>query len=699
MEIKMTAINTNTASMNAQYYLAKTNKEMESSMAKLSSGLKVNSAADDAAGLAIANRMTSQIKGLNMAIKNASDTVALAQTAEGAMDEVSNMLQRIRELAVQASNGTINDSDRASLDSEVQALKTEIDRVSQYTQFNNQNLLDGTFSKQFQIGDKSGQTVGLDITSVSTASLGMGLASTGGEVIISGRVSYAAMAEGDVKINGQDIGAIAASPDMEDVLSAINDNVDNVVATAFNTVVAKTIGDGETADDDFEIEVAELGQASATVFYISASNSMVELVANINNETGGVVAATINADGKLVLSNQTGATIKVTDGSTSDAAGFNGGSGFGGTTQQTFNGFIKLASSDGSTVQIERGNLALTAPGAEADLQTLGFRETTRLTDDDAYTITGATLTDNTTAWGKTDLTINGVEIYDEDIATTSIQGRLDAINNFSAQTGVVASAYFEKVLNMTDSHAGSSGTAFKPADLVRINGVSASFGASLGALIANINTDTTSHGIKAVQKGNNMILQGSNVAGITIEGLETAGGGTMTNTDIETILEAGDGMARLRLDSLNNRPISIALGDTATVAEHGFLETNVGAADYMVNSPTIAASGAQSSISGLSVATMEGAAASLATLDAAIDQVSSIRSDLGALQNRLDHTMNNLSTVRNNTENAKGRIMDTDFASETANLTKQQILSQASTSMLAQANQSKQGILALLQG
>ena len=126
----MTAINTNTASLNAQYFLAKANKEMESSMAKLSSGQKVNNAADDAAGLAIAGRMTSQIKGLNMAIKNANDTVALAQTAEGAMEEVTNMLQRMRELAVQASNGTMNDSDRKSLDAEVQALKTEIDRVS-----------------------------------------------------------------------------------------------------------------------------------------------------------------------------------------------------------------------------------------------------------------------------------------------------------------------------------------------------------------------------------------------------------------------------------------------------------------------------------------------------------------------------------------------------------------------------------------
>ena len=698
----MTAINTNTASLNAQYYLAKTNKEMESSMAKLSSGLKVNSAADDAAGLAIASRMTSQIKGLGMAIKNANDTVALSQTAEGALDEVTNMLQRMRELAVQSANGTMNDVDRKSLDAEVQALKTEIDRVSSYTQFNNQNLLDGSFNKTFQIGDKAGQTVDLEIASVGTASLGMGNTSVGANTLIGGRTSFTAMAEGDVKINGQDIGAIASGGDMEDVLKAINDNVDNVVATAFNTVVAKTIGDGETADSEFMIDVQELGAAKSTAFYISASNDMAELVANINSETGGVVKASVNDDGKLVLTNSTGATIKVTDDSASGTASFDGGSGFGGSTQQSFAGFIQLTSNDGSTVQVERGNLGLGAPGTVADLQALGFRETTRLTDDDAYTITGATLTNNTTAWNKTDLTINGVEIYDSDIATTSMQGKLDAINNFSDETGVIASAYFEKLIDMTDSHAGSDGAAkdFYSDDLVMINGVTASYGASLGALVTNINADTTTHGIKAEQKGNNLILKGTNVAGIQIDmSGSVAGTGTGVNTTAATALEAGDGMARLRLDSINNSPISIALGDSATVAGHGLLETNVGAADYQVNSPTISGSGSGQSVSGLSVSSMSEANAALSTIDNAIEAVSSIRSDLGALQNRLDHTINNLSTVSNNTEGARGRIMDTDFATETANLTKQQILSQAATSMLAQANQSKQGILALLQG
>ena len=698
----MTAINTNTASMNAQYYLAKTNKELESSMTKLSSGLKVNSAADDAAGLAIAGRMTSQIKGLNMAIKNVGDTVALSQTAEGAMEEVTNMLQRMRELAVQAANGTMNDSDRASLDSEVQQLKVEIDRVASTTQFNNQVLLDGSFSKTFQIGDKAGQSVDMSITSLSTSALGMGSKSVGTDALIGGRAALGtAIAEGDIKINGQDIGEIESGDDMEAVLKAINDNVDNVTASAFNTVVAKVIGNGVTAAGEFQIEVAEMGVSSATTFNISASNSLEELRDNINAETGGVVAATINSDGKLVLSNETGAVIKVTDDSATGTATFDGGSGFGGSTQQTFNGFIQLETTDGTSVQIERGNLALGTPGTETELEKLGFRETTRTSQDDAYTVTGITLTDTTTAWGKGDLIINGVEIYDDDIATTSIQGRLDAINNFSQETGVTASAYYEYVFDASTLHVGTAETDFHTSDVVVINGVGADYGASLGALVSNINDDTDEHGIKATQKGDNLILTGSNVAGVSIE-VETSGGSAnaATTTTLEAVLEASAAaFTRLRLDSTDNTPISIELGDNSTVGEHGFLEANVGAADYEVNAATISASGAGSAVSGLSVDTASSATKALSALDQAIETVNAARSDLGALQNRLDHTVNNLATVANATEGARGRIMDTDFAAETANLTKQQILSQAATSMLAQANQSKQGILALLQG
>ena len=150
-------------------------------------------------------------------------------------------------------------------------------------------------------------------------------------------------------------------------------------------------------------------------------------------------------------------------------------------------------------------------------------------------------------------------------------------------------------------------------------------------------------------------------------------------------------------MDSTANQPISVKLGDSAAVGEHGFLEANVGAADFEVNEATLGVS-AGSTVAGLSVATGSAAADALKTLDNAINKVDSIRSELGALNNRLDYTVTNLSNIVLNTQAAKSQIMDADFSTETTRLTKAQILTQAATAMLAQANQSKQSILTLLQ-
>ena len=683
----MSVINTNIKSMVAQDALSVNNRTLSTAMQRLSTGSRINSAADDAAGLAISTRMDAQIRGLNMAIRNANDGISLMQTAEGALNEVTNMLQRMRELATQSLNGSYNDTDRKSLDAEVQQLKQEIDRVATTTQFNNQNILDGSYKNRvFQIGDKPDASLAVNISSVKTKDLGLGTGGGVADTLVSGRLSLGtAVAKGDIKINGQDVGAIASGDDMEDVIKAINDNVDNVQASGYNVVVAKQKGNGVTLDGKFQIEVKELGQGNATTFKISASNSMDELVANINNETGGVVKASINGDGKLVLANSTGATIKVTDQSASGAATFDGGSGFGGTTQQTFQGFLKLTSTDGSSIRVERGNVGDTAPGTDADLEVLGFREVTKETESDAYTVTGKELT-AVTAWSKTDMKINGVEIYDEDIATSSFQGKLDAINNFSDKTGVVASAVFDKVFTV-DTTKVTSGKN------IVVNGHTATLTASTVAdIVTQLNTLTDKTGIKATQQGNNVVLTGRNVQSITVSQDEDMLG--VAGTSIGT--SAVDYYGRIQLDSINNKPISIELGDSAAVAEHGFLETNVGAADYEVNAPTIG-TGSGSAVAGVTVSTQAQANDAIKSLDAAIANVSAMRGDMGAVQNRLTHTINNLSNVVTNTSASRSRIQDTDYATETASLARAQIIQQAATAMLAQANQAPQSVLALL--
>jgi len=237
----MTVINSNIGAMKAQASLTANQRQLDTAMTRLSTGLRINSAKDDAAGLAIANRMESQIRGVSQAIRNANDGISLAQTAEGALGEVTNILQRMRELAVQSANATNTSSDRASLDLEVQQLKTELDRIGTSTSFNNQKLLDGTFkNKNLQIGASAGQSISLSIGSVKTSDLGMGQASFGGNVVVSGRAGFPEgsagdtgtfIDAGDVMINGQALMEIKNNDDIGRVVEKINLSIDNVKAS------------------------------------------------------------------------------------------------------------------------------------------------------------------------------------------------------------------------------------------------------------------------------------------------------------------------------------------------------------------------------------------------------------------------------------------------------------------------------------
>jgi len=700
----MTVINTNVSSLVAKSALQANSSKLSTAMERLSTGVRINSSKDDAAGLAISTRMDAQIRGLNMAVRNANDGISLMQTTEGSLSEVTNMLQRMRELAVQSVNGANNDTDRNSLDAEVQQLKAEIDRIATTTQFNSQNVLDGSFkNKQFQIGDKNGSNIAVSISSVKTKDLGLGSGTGVSDTLVSRRIAIAAVDAGDILINGQAIGAIASGDDMEDVLLAINDNVDNVKASGFNVVVAQQIGNGVTTSGQFDIQVTELGQTVATTFNISASDSLSELVSNINAEAGGVVKAEINSEGKLQLSNATGASITVTDASAT-AATYDGGSGFL-ATATTFAGFLKLESTDGSSVRIERGNLGLTDPGSSSDLAVLGFRETTRDSiGGDAYTTTGIALTTPDTAWGLTDIKINGVQIYNSNIDSDSFQGKLDTINSLASETGVTASAYYEKTIDTTATFNGTEGAEFDATDLIWINGTSVALGADLATLVSNINDETAKTGITAVANGANLVLSGDNVKSLTLSATDSSGiadqnGSTNIYLELTSVTMSQVNVTdygSIKLNSINNSPVSIELGDDSAVAEHGFFEMNVGAADHEVNQPTLG-TGSTKSIAGLNISTQASANDAISSIDKALEAVTGMRSEMGAIQNRLEYTISNLTSISTNTSASRSRIMDTDYATETSNLAKAQIISQAATAMLAQANQSAQSVLALL--
>ncbi len=224
-------INTNLASLNTQRNLNSSQTALATSIQRLSTGMRVNSARDDAAGLSIAERMNAQVRGLNVAARNANDGVSLAQTAEGSLGKIGDMVQRIRELAVQSSNATNSADDRASLQSEVTQLKEEIDRVATTTNFNGTKLLDGSFtSAKFQVGANAGEAI--TVASITNAQLaGMGVvnrASTQNSVAIT---DTTATSLADLTINGTDIGVLAAAGTTQERQSQVVDAINRISNT------------------------------------------------------------------------------------------------------------------------------------------------------------------------------------------------------------------------------------------------------------------------------------------------------------------------------------------------------------------------------------------------------------------------------------------------------------------------------------
>jgi flagellin len=223
-------INSNIASLNSQRALNMSQGALDVALQRLSSGLRINSAKDDAAGLAISNRFSAQIRGLNQAARNANDGISLAQTAEGALGEITNNLQRIRELAVQSRNATNSASDRAALQVEAAQLKSEIDRVATQTSFNGVNLLDGSFTNQvFQVGANAGQTISVtSIVNAQSTALGTYTRAT---VTGVAATAFTAITAGDLQINGTSVGAIAASASATERAAAVRDAINSVAGT------------------------------------------------------------------------------------------------------------------------------------------------------------------------------------------------------------------------------------------------------------------------------------------------------------------------------------------------------------------------------------------------------------------------------------------------------------------------------------
>ncbi len=699
----MTGIQTNIGALVAQKNMEVSSKALENAMERISSGKRINSAADDAAGSAIASKMESQVRSLGVAIRNANDAISLTQTAEGALGEVENILQRIRELTVQAGNSTLNASDRSQIQAEVDALSAEIDAIANRTNFNGVNLLDGSRAAvEMQIGINPSDTMSIGLQKTNVAALGIGSSSvTSPNTLISSRITQFAgdIVTTDIKINGVnfatsdfDVSATTvdgASADVSGAIAAgsrhaaalavkINENTGEhgVTATAFNEVVATMYAAGDVAINGTTV---------------TSRATIEDFVAAVNDEIANVSAA-VNTDGFVVFSN--------TDG---DAIQFAGAAAELGIAADIYAGFVKLTSNNNEPIVIEAGtkvNGYAGDTGELADVTDIGFNEVRLNTAGLGVKVTGSRAVDANAIASSTDqLKINNVLIGDSESASAT--DKVTAINTLTSEHGVVATAETSVLINL--SFTGLTGSEHAGAT---VNGITVDLSSAVDTsdVVTAINGAT--NGVVDViatadAETGNLVL--TSASGLTITMTDTAasngaGAGSIikscTNLDGSAMTGGtiGEGIISNRgtisLTSLDGSSISIEDGmsdrDNETGADRiGFEKQNE------ISTAT----------SGVSVSSVSAANTSIASLDVAINKIASFRSGFGAHQNRLDASINNLTTLQVNTDAAKSRIEDADFAAETSNLTKAQILSQAATSMLAQANASKQNLLALLQG
>lgn len=291
-------INTNIASLNAQRNLNKSQSMLSTSLQRLSSGLRINSAKDDAAGLAISERFTAQIRGLNQAARNSNDGISLAQTAEGALGEVTNNLQRIRELAVQSSNATNSTSDRLAMQEEVTQLMAEVERVAGTANFNGVKLLDGTFSAQvFQVGANVGETISVS-SIVNATKLGLGLDNSAG-TRTNGTAVTAALTAGDLTVNGVDVGAVARDAKaMATAIAATGTNITASASTSVNTGTFTTSANDE-AGDTYTLTVAGVAIAAVSTGAASITGAAMDTALAAGTVLADLAAAGITTSGSF----------------------------------------------------------------------------------------------------------------------------------------------------------------------------------------------------------------------------------------------------------------------------------------------------------------------------------------------------------------------------------------------------------------
>ncbi|MDP2286248.1 MAG: flagellin [Pseudohongiella sp.] len=687
-------INTNIASLNAQRNLSTSQADTNQALQRLSSGLRINSAKDDAAGLAISTRFDSQIKGIAVAIRNSGDGVSLAQTAEGALGSMTESLQRVRELALQAANGTNSASDREALQAEAKQLIEEIARTAEGTNFNGVKLLDGSFATSIQVGANAGDTVGISIAKLTADTLGVsaknGVSSVG---------TTDALAAGQLVINGVSVGATRASDDSSSTEGKDTSAISK--AAAINRISDQTgvtaVVDANTAAGTTMVASTETGTVTVNGTSISiqttasADSSRASVVAAINaqSQLTGVIATDTGDDALgVTLSASDGRNITIAFGGALDEA--NTGLAAAGTYA---GGVTLIANSDVSKIEISGTNVANSGFVAGSYTSGVASTSSTVVTADSIATAADARL-------NAGDMVINGVTIAaanaaddkasfvsDTSIKEGSAIAIAAAINKSTEATGVTATANANVI-------KGTQGTAVAGTATLSVNGVDVELtattdnAANRASAVAAINSVAGQTGVTAEDNGEGITLTAADGRNITL---------LASGADSGTVgADYGIG----NVDDTNGvttySTVSLSAGGKFTISGGTNGNDDLEALGFKAGTFGGAASG--QFLNEVDISTQKGANAALAAVDNALNSINSARADLGAVQNRFESTISNLAVTSENLSTANSRIKDADFAAEAAALSRSQVLQQAGISILSQANAGPEQVLSLLQ-
>jgi flagellin len=761
-------INHNLTAINTHRQMGISELDGSKSMEKLSSGFRINRAGDDAAGLAISEKMRGQVRGLSMASKNSSDTISLIQTAEGALAETHSILQRMRELSVQSANDTNTDKDREELQAEVTQLKAEIDRIGNTTEFNTKKLLEGSATGvrdeivgTLRVNNNSSVVIDANKEKAMGASIGSDKSWAFDGAYMLMKIGQSVDANSNKVFKAEDYNLIGPdgqvykfktyTPDTKVLANGLDagtivaegGGILNVPAAATGITAAVTIGEGLT---EKVLNVVKSGSVLVAGSDITLKDGAAALAI-----TSPGVSTMKSANGVLELSDGTN-TIKV-----------EAGQSF------TLNNGTVLKNQGGGTISIVSGSIAV-GEDLETTTKTSGFNiaaqstlasgTTVKLNDTNIVKasnmlVKNGTITNNVTIGNTVNLTSNtkaSTAAADGDINALTVGSVLAKGSSLTMPASGINTIKIEVSGKEVDiSYDAGNG-------ILKVGGEMVAAGKSItledGTVLthnAMLATPNTASGMVFVEQGSIKLAQNitamtgevPNVAGFIVAKDSTLAAGTKlggtNNYDGAGALSATNGSVKLMAgtvitqstttfsgsvtmgnggksvqfsansaNSLDARYYDLKVQDSFT-----FIFTKYDPASSNLNDSLMSQIGANSGqttflsindmrckalgVSDVDISTKWGAATAIETVNNALQKVSHQRASLGALQNRLEHTIKNLDTAAENLQAAESRIRDVDMAKEVMEFTRTNILQQASQAMLAQANQQPQSVLQLL--